>query len=430
MSKKKLRLIFNKIYQTFPSLMGKDFDRNLNILKKYIPFKVLKYKSGSKCLDWIIPKSWDCFNAYIKCGGKIIINTENNKLHVVSHSYPVKKFIKGKDLKKHLFFSKDFPNSIPYVTSYYKKNWGFSLSYKDYKKISNKKIYFVNINSKLKKSDLKLGHLLLKGKSNKEILLSTYLCHTGTANHECGGPLAMVNLYKKLKKIKLKYSIRLLLIPENIGSAAYLSSHGNYLKKNVIAGYVMHFLGYGSIFNFKKSKEDNSLTNYGSLEFLKLKKKKFKLQNYVADGSDERQFCSPFFNLPIGSISREIYPSFKAYHNSLDNEKKINFTTLNDSSKFYFELIKYLNNVNFYKSIVQKGTFFFTKRNLKIYPTNMQWSAKKTKSKKLKDILNIINYLDGHTSDLVVRNKLNLNKKEFSNYINFLLKKKLISKII
>ena len=250
----KIKSIFDQIFQSFPSLAGKNFDRNLYILKKYMPFKIVKFKSGSKCLDWIIPKCWDCNFGYVKFNGKKIIDSEINKLHVVSHSIPVKKYVTGHELKKHLFFSKKKPSAIPYITSYYKKFWGFSISYKNFKKIKNKKKYFVHINSKLRKDYLKLGHMYVKGKSKKEILLSTYLCHTGTANHEVGGPLVMLDVYNKIKKMKLNYSIRFLILRENIGSAAYLSKYGEHLKKNVIAGFVMHFLCFGKEYNLKKVK--------------------------------------------------------------------------------------------------------------------------------------------------------------------------------
>tara|TARA_B100001059_G_C17833333_1_gene586198 strand:+ start:3750 stop:5045 length:1296 start_codon:yes stop_codon:yes gene_type:complete len=427
---KKLKFIFNQIFQSFPSLAGKSFDKNLLILKKFIPFKILKYRSGSKCLDWIIPNSWSCNFGHIKINGKKIIDSDKNKLHVVSHSIPIKKYVIGKELKKHLFFLKKLPSAIPYVTSYYKKFWGFCISYKDFKKIRNDKFYYVNIDSKLEKDYLKIGHLLIKGKSKKEILLSTYLCHTGTANHEIGGPLVMLDLYEKIKKIKLNYSIRFLILPENIGSAAYLSTHGEYLKKNLIAGYIMHFLGKGKEFNLKKSKNENSLTNHGTHEFLKLKKKKFSIQDFFADGSDERQFCSPYYNLPVACLSRMTYPKFKYYHSSFDNIKRIDFKTLKESSNFYYELIKYLDKAKFYKSLVQKGTTFFTKRKLEIYPTTMQWNSKKAKDTALQNILNILSYMDGVTSDVVIRNKLMINKKDFSIYINYLLRKKLIKILV
>ena len=146
------------------------------------------------------------------------------------------------------------PNAIPYITSYYKKRWGFCLSYNHLKKLKNE-TYTIKIDSSLKKGKLTVGELLIKGKSKKEILISSYLCHPSMANNELSGPLTLAFLYNKLKNQNFKYSLRFVINPETIGSIAYISKFKNKLKKNVIAGYVLTCCGNNGIIHYKKTKE-------------------------------------------------------------------------------------------------------------------------------------------------------------------------------
>ena len=247
-----IRKLINKLYPICRSITGKGFSDSLKILQENMDIKINKFKTGTKVLDWTIPKEWNINDAYvIDPSGKKIIDFKKHNLHVVNYSIPVNKIISLEELKKKLFTLPNQPNAIPYITSYYKKDWGFCIEYNKFKKLK-KGQYKVFIDSTLKNGNLIYSDSLIQGKSKKQILLSTYLCHPQMANHELGGPILLSFLYKILKKTgPHKYSYRFLVCPENIGSAAFLHKNKKKLK-NIIAGYIINCVGSGKEITYKK----------------------------------------------------------------------------------------------------------------------------------------------------------------------------------
>ena len=239
--KKYYNIAKTKLFPITRSLTGKGVQKTLKIIQKEFPkLKIKKFKSGTKVFDWNIPEEWNVTDAYIidKYGNKIIDFKKNN-LHLVSYSIPIKKNITKKELFKNLYFLKNQPKAIPYITSYYKRKWGFCISYNEYKIIdkrySSSDKFKVVINSSLnKKGNLNYGELILKGKSKKEILISTYICHPSMANNELSGPIVSMGLINYFKSKKLNKTLRFIFVPETIGSISYLSKNIKYLKENVI----------------------------------------------------------------------------------------------------------------------------------------------------------------------------------------------------
>ena len=229
---KSLKKQFNKLYKICRSILGKGFRDSLEIIGNNVDLNIKKIKSGKKVLDWTVPDEWNIKDAYIITpSGKKIAEFKKHSLHVVNYSIPVKKKIKLTDLKKHLHTLPDLPNAIPYVHSYYKRTWGFCLPYNEFKKLEQGE-YQVFIDSEIKPGNLVYSDTLIKGKSKKEILLSTYLCHPQMANHELSGPLVWSALYNIIKKTgPHKYSYRFLICPENIGSAAFLHNSKKKCKE-------------------------------------------------------------------------------------------------------------------------------------------------------------------------------------------------------
>ena len=226
---------------------------------------------------------------------------------------------------KNLYFLKKQPNAIPYITSYYKKRWGFCISYNEYK-VLNKRYslndeFKVVINSNLnKKGNLNYGELILKGKSKKEILISTYICHPSMANNELSGPIVSMGLINNFKNKKLNKTLRFIFIPETIGSISYLSKNIRHLKKNVIGGYNLSCIGDERQHSCMFSKYQNSPSDEAVIEAYKLLKiKKYKIYSFLKRGSDERQYNSPGVDLKISSIFRTKYGEYSEYHTSLDN---------------------------------------------------------------------------------------------------------------
>ena len=226
---------------------------------------------------------------------------------------------------KNLYFLKKQPNAIPYITSYYKKRWGFCISYNEYK-VLNKRYslndeFKVVINSNLnKKGNLNYGELVFKGKSKKEILISTYICHPSMANNELSGPIVSMGLMNYFKNKNLNKTLRFIFIPETIGSISYLSKNINYLKKNIIGGYNLSCIGDERQHSCMFSKYLNSPSDEAVIEAYKLLKiKNYKVYSFLKRGSDERQYNSPGVDLKITSIFRTKYGEYPEYHTSLDN---------------------------------------------------------------------------------------------------------------
>lgn len=390
--------------------MGEGFRESLKILTKNLNFKFIKFKTGTKVGDWKIPLEWNISDAFIiKPDGKKICDFKKNNLHVVGYSQPVKKRLDLKELKKNIYFEKKLPNAVPYVTSYYKKRWGFCMTYDEYKKLQKGK-YEIQINSSFTPGELVIGEKLIKGKSKKEILFSTYLCHPSMANNELSGPLVLNQLINKIKNKKnLKFSYRFVITSETIGSIAYLKKRGEYLKKNLIAGYQLTCVGDKGKFHYKKTKFLNTLTNFLALKVLNDNKKKFNIINFSPFGSDERQYNSPGFNLPIGSLMRTPYDQYKEYHTSLDNKKIINFKSMNEIIEIYEKIIL-LNEKNFYiKSNFCEGEPMLSKRNL--YSDISKYNAFNRKPKKIEEaIFWILSFANEFTFlEILDKSKLDIN---------------------
>lgn len=325
--KKYYNIAKTKLFPITRSLTGDGVKKTLNIIQKELPkLKIKKFKSGTKVFDWNIPEEYNVTDAYVidKYNNRIIDFKKNN-LHLVGYSIPIKKNITKKELFKNLYFLKNQPKAIPYITSYYKRRWGFCISYNEYKILDKR--YSLNdkfkvvINSNLnKKGNLNYGELILKGKSKKEILISTYICHPSMANNELSGPIVSMGLINYFKNKKLNKTLRFVFIPETIGSISYLSKNLKYLKENVIGGYNLSCIGDERQHSCMFSKYQNSPSDEAVIEAYKLLKiKNYKVYPFLKRGSDERQYNSPGIDLKISSIFRTKYGEYPEYHTSLDN---------------------------------------------------------------------------------------------------------------
>jgi len=393
-NKKELQSYFKKLFPICRSITGVGFKKSLEIIGEIVDLKIFKFKTGTKVLDWTIPNEWNIKNAYIiKPNGKKIADFKKHNLHIVNYSQPVNKKISLKDLKEKLHTLPSMPKAIPYVTSYYNKDWGFCITHNEYKKLKNGN-YKVFVESSLKKGELTYSESIIPGKTKKEILLSTYLCHPQMANHELSGPLVWSMLYRILKNTgPHKYTYRLLICPENIGAAAFLHKNKKNVK-NIIAGYVINCVGYGNEINYKKSRIDNSLSDRAALNVIKNSNHKYYIHDFEPWGSDEKQFCSPGFNLPIGLIMRKRFDGFKEYHTSLDNEKILSYVTIIESINIYLDTIKTLENNFIPVAKVQFGTPQLSKSPIPLYRNQSNWKGEKMEER-TKIMLQILNMADG-----------------------------------
>ena len=388
-----------KLYPICRSLTGNGTRETLKIIKKYFPkLKIFKERSGKKVFDWNIPPEWNIQNAYVidKFGNKIIDFKKNN-LHIVGYSIPVNKTIKKVELFNHLHSIPNQPKAIPYITSYYNRYWGFCVSDEKkklfQKKYSKKDKFKVVIKSNLNKFGfLHYGELLIKGKSKKEILISTYACHPSMANNELSGPIVsmcLIDFFRKFKK--LEKTLRFIFIPETIGSIAYLSKNLEKLKKNIIGGYNLSCIGDDRDYSCMFSKYNNTQADKALRLAYKKLNIKFKSYSFLKRGSDERQYCSPSVDLPIASIFRTKYGEYPEYHTSLDDFKLVTKKGIRGGFNVSKKAIEILLKTSIPKNRIicepQMG-----KRNL--YP---KLSIKKPKNE-TRNLMNFLQYADGKNS--------------------------------
>jgi aminopeptidase-like protein len=416
----------NKLFPICRSITGDGVRKTLREIKKKIPeLKIFEVASGTKVFDWKIPPEWNVKDAYVKdYSGKKIINFKLNNLHLVGYSIPINQIISKGQLMDHLHSLPDQPNAIPYITSYYKRYWGFCVSHKEkqfiknhYKKNDNFKVV-INSNFK-KKGKLTYGEVILPGKSKQELFLSTYICHPSMANNELSGPIVSMSLINFFKKKKLKKTLRFIFIPETIGSITYLKKKLDYLKANVIGGYNLSCLGDNRAYSFMPSKFENSLSDIAAKKAFKKLNLKYKKYSFLDRGSDERQYNSPGIDLPIASIFRTMYGKFPEYHTSLDNFDLVNIKGLSGGFKILKTAITILLNL-----IVPKVKILcepqMGKRNL--YP---HLSLKKN-NHQIRNYMNFLQYADGKNDLKKISNIIKLKFKDTLKIYKLLREKKII----
>ena len=389
---------FDRLWPINRSLTGNGNRETLKILSEIVDLKITEVPSGTQCFDWTVPPEWNIKEAWIKNSkGKKIVDFSVNNLHILGYSTPVKNKFTLKELKPHLFTLPNQPNLIPYFTSYYKRRWGFCLSHHQLNQLDENEVYEVFIDSSLNENgSMTIGEAIIEGKSHKEILFSTYICHPSMANNELSGPLVSAFIYYHLKKLKkLKYTYRFLFIPETIGSIYSLSVNGEHWKKNLQAGFVVTCVGDDNPFTYKKSRMGNALPDRVVETILNQTETHYNIVDFFPSGSDERQYCSPGFNLPVGSLIRTMYGKYSEYHTSGDNKDFISFEAMEKSILKYLKIIDVIERNEKFINTMPYGEPQLGKRGL--YPT---LGAQKEEEDYVKAMMWILNLSDG-TNDLI-----------------------------
>lgn len=400
------------------SLSGDGVRQTLQYIKNIIPDLQLKsFKCGERVYDWTIPDEWNIRDAWIKnSSGEKIIDFKNSNLHILGYSSPVHKKISLKELDQYLYSIPSQPDAIPYITSYYKRRWGFCLSHNQRRQLQND-LYEVYIDSDFKKGSIDYGELKIKGDSEKEVLLSCNVCHPSLANNELSGPTIVTAIAKwLLNQKKLNYSYRILFIPETIGSIAYLSENLKELQENVIAGFAAYCMGDEKNFCFISTPSEKTYSDkivehvykhYTDGNYLKLP--------FTERGSDERQYCSPRVNLPVNGVCRSKSGMYDEYHTSLDNLSVISPVGLQGGYDILQNCIFVLEMDKIYRTTVfcepQLGA-----RGL--YPT----LSTKEELRSTKIMMNLIAYSNGQLSLFDIATLTNTNILELLPFVNKLLK--------
>ncbi len=394
----------------------------------------MDFETGTEVLDWVIPKEWNIRSGWIygpAPESKKIVDFKDNNLHVIGYSAPANGMLNWKNLRNHVYTCPERPNDIPYITSYYKKRWGFAMSHNQYLELEKDPdaMYTFNIESDLSPGILRVGWNLLKGRgynplgNRPKIFLTSYLCHPSMAINELSGPLVLAGIYMKLKELgKLNSDVLFYIGPENIGAVAFLQRIWNLKVK---AGYVVNCVGHkipksggrfqsSSAFNpryvYKHSRQHNSLADRAALHVLRSRCRGYDefIENipFFPDGSDERQWCSPGYNFPMGLIMRRMYGKYPEYHTSADNKDLMCFESMVEMVDTYVEVIQTIDADRTYVSTVQEGTPFFSKDpDRDIYGSTMKLNSFHNGGTVRRQMLELINWSDGKHSLLDIAEK-------------------------
>ncbi len=382
------------LYKIPRSITGNGVIRSLEYIQKYIPIEIKNVKSGTKVFDWTVPPEWNIRDAYILdlSTDKKVVDFKIHNLHVMGYSKPVDLVLNYDELINKIHYLKDQPEAIPYVTSYYSKEWGFCMSHNNFKKLDKLSKYRVFIDSDFKEDgNLTYGELLLKGEVEEEIFLSSYICHPQMANNELSGPAVLTGIADYLINKSNYYSFRFALIPETIGSIVYLSRNIKLLKKNVIGGYNITCVGDEKSWGLIPSRYGNNISDKIAEQVLSRNHPNYIKYSWLDRGSDERQYCAPGVDLPMSSITRSKYGEYPEYHTSLDNFDLVTKKGLEESLKIYINCIEIFESHKecVYPKINVLGEPQLSKRGL--YPT----ISKKGLSSSILDFMNVISYCDG-----------------------------------
>lgn len=302
------------------SITGEGVRLSLNLIQKELPdLRIKSIRSGQRVFDWTVPKEWEVNEAFILTpSGHKICDFSKNNLHLVGYSEPYQGCMTLEELKPHLHSIPSKPDAIPYVTSYYKKRWGFCLTQNEMSALEEG-VYEVVVDTRLFDGQMNYAELLVPGLEQSEVLLSSYICHPSMANNELSGPTVLTFLSKWLLELPArKYSYRIVFVPETIGSIAYIASNHRVLKEKTIAGFNVSCVGDERSFSFLPSRAENTLSDKVALHVLRHVAPNFVRYSWLDRGSDERQYCAPGIDLPIASIMRTKYGAYPEYHTSLD----------------------------------------------------------------------------------------------------------------
>ena len=336
---------FDRLWPILRSITGEGARKTHRILSEIIPLETSEVPSGTQCLDWTVPQEWVVREAYVVTpNGDRILDVTDNNLHLVNYSAPFRGHMMRDELDSYLHSLPELPEAIPYVTSYYAPNWGFCISHEMREQLPSGR-YEIVVDTELIDGSMTISEAVLPGREKQEVLISTYTCHPAMANNELSGPLVAAFLYRYLAEVEdRRLTYRFVFVPETIGSIAYLSKFGDRMKANVAAGFVVTCVGDPGPFTYKRSRRGDSLADRAAENVLHhWPGQQPNIIDFFPGGSDERQYCSPGFNLPVGVLARSWPGRYPEYHTSLDNRDFISFEAMAESVDAYLKICRTLD---------------------------------------------------------------------------------------
>jgi aminopeptidase-like protein len=388
-----------RLFPIARSLTGPGVRETLRVLEEVAgtPMERHRWATGEQVFDWTIPDEWAIRDAWLRDpSGATVVDFADSNLHVLGYSEPVRRRVSLEELQGHLHSLPDLPHAIPYVTSYYRRRWGFCLPHERRERLVPGD-YEVCIDADLGPGHLEVGEVTLPGALPDEVLLSTYVCHPSLANNELSGPVIAAHLARALRDRPRRFTYRILFLPETIGSIAYLHRFGDRLLERLRAGYVITCAGDPGPFTYKRSRRGDSLADRVAEHVLRTSGAPHEVVDFFPTGSDERQFCSPGFNLAVGSLMRTMYGRYPEYHTSLDDLSFVTPEALAGTLEVYLAIVDALEANETLATTVPYCEPQLGKRGL--YPT---LGGPREIEQGVSDMMWLLNLCDGTTDLLAV----------------------------
>jgi aminopeptidase-like protein len=415
--------MYSLITELFPicrSITGDGVRQTLSKLQELIPLNIHEVPSGTRVFDWTVPKEWNIRDAYIKdSNGERVIDFRKSNLHVVNYSVPIRKKMALAELKGHIFTLPDHPDWIPYRTSYYKEDWGFCLSHNQLLGLKDEE-YEVCIDSSLKDGYLTYGEYFLQGATEDEFLVSCHVCHPSLCNDNLSGIALATYFAKSIASLPLRYSYRFLFIPGTIGSITWLALNDRKSLR-IKHGLVMACVGDSGKTSYKKSRRADADIDKAVIHILKETNQDYDIIDFFPYGYDERQYCSPGFNLPVGCLMRTPHGQFPEYHTSADNLDFVKPEFLQDSFLKCLAIVNVIENNRKYLNQNPKCEPQLGRRGLYEAIGGNKESATSQLA-----MLWILNLSDGNNSLLDIAERSGIRFEIIRNTTNILLKHNLI----
>jgi aminopeptidase-like protein len=314
-----MHALITRLYPICRSITGNGVRETLRIIQEQVPIEVREVPSGTKVFDWTVPKEWNIRDAWIKnSAGERVVDFLKLNLHVVNYSSPIRRQMRLAELRDHLFTLPGQPDRVPYRTSYYTESWGFCLSETQLSQLREAEEYDVCIDSSLENGHLTYGELLLKGDEPGEVLISCHVCHPSLANDNLSGIAVATELARGLAGLPRRYSYRFLFLPGTIGAITWLARNQDVVL-NIRHGFVLTCVGDPAHLTYKRSRRGDAEIDRAFAHILKQSGEPHEVIDFFPYGYDERQYCSPGFNLPVGCLMRSRHGEFPEYHTSADN---------------------------------------------------------------------------------------------------------------
>jgi len=319
-----------RIYPICRSITGPGVRETLGVLGRHLPIEVREVPTGTAVFDWTIPLEWAIRGAHIRnVAGEKVVDFVDNNLHVVGYSRPVRMVLPLAELKHHIHTLPEQPDLIPYRTAYYSEQWGFCMTHRKLEALSDG-FYEVAVDTSLDRGSLSYGEYLHRGETDEEFFFSAHICHPSLANDNCSGLALLAVLAERLSRLRTRYSYRFLFAPGTIGAIAWLAANEAGVER-IRHGLVVSCLGDGGGPTYKKSRRGNAAIDRVMSHVLRHAARQPKILDFFPYGYDERQYCSPGFNLPVGLFQRSRFGTFPEYHTSADDLNFIRPEHLADS---------------------------------------------------------------------------------------------------